>query len=527
MTVLGKVSNEDKISSMNKLAMLMTKEGKFKMNRYDDDSTATMKNLHCALEMLSAITSDNDMSDFATDVFEKAFGLIPSGLGSNEQETDVLLMVVLSKLTNKKLRLVGNRLVFISEILISLKYSNDIETLAKVYEAFRIISTYKASPVYMSIEKTSFKYLDTSNHKLHFKVQDIFGVAIETDYVEVVSIKNVGKDTMLFQGSKLENNILDMSSASTLIPGRYIVQLSAQLNGRPKPNTYQSYFVVNDQVTINSVSIGVSDSNEPYNMNIIKTPNSILDIDAVAASNDKLFVKFEIVSLLQPEMTKKPHQALIRLTNEQTGHAAYFTAKKIASVGDALQYSSTINLIAEVNKFTHISGDYVLSLLIGDSAYDTPHEWIVGTIQLTFPTKTHVHKSLYKESLLHTSDNTLTPLPEIFHVMRSPAKRASNFMATIFTVLTWIPLVIYVIFVLSLQLNLSYLASIPNLLLLGCFSLILLLYVSYWLALDGVSFYDTIRYLCFLCPITIIVANYTLNLLAEKRLLKEIKDKSK
>jgi hypothetical protein len=38
----------------------------------------------------------------------------------------------------------------------------------------------------------------------------------------------------------------------------------------------------------------------------------------------------------------------------------------------------------------------------------------------------------------------------------------------------------------------------------------LLLYVSYWLSLKGVSFYETIKYLCILTPVTVVVGSYSL-----------------
>jgi hypothetical protein len=111
--------------------------------------------------------------------------------------------------------------------------------------------------------------------------------------------------------------------------------------------------------------------------------------------------------------------------------------------------------------------------------------------------------------------------------MRPDAKRASNIMATIFTALTWLPLLAYIIFVLSLSPNLQLLISLPSLSLLACLAAILSLYISYWLALDGASFYETIRYLCFLFPTIMVVGRYALMVLTANRLVKEKKTKVK
>jgi len=527
LNLLGKITAQDKQSSMNKLVSLMTKDGKFKLNRFDDDSTASIQNLHHALEMLSSITSDNDASDFAADVFEKAFGLIPTG-SSSEFETDALLMVLLSKLTDKKLRLMGHRLVVITEILLNLKLSSDIVVLSHVYEAFRIIAAYKASPVHMYLETTSFQVGQPSTYRLQLRVKDVFGVDLDVDHVELSSLKGAGKDSsMLPQGTRLQNNVLDMSTVR-FRPGRYAVAVSVLLSGRPKPNSFHGSFVVRDLVEVRKVFVGVADSSDMSDMNAVKTQNSLSGLEASATNNEKLLVDYDVLSTVDPNYTPRPHQAVVKLTNQQSGKSAYFVSKKVGSGGgDALKFSTVINLATDSGKLDSQSGDYVVSIAVGDSAYESAIEWVVGDVYIAFANKPKVNKPLYKESLLHTSDNTLEPLPEIAHLMRPDAKRASDIMATIFTALTWVPLLAYVIFVLSLSPNLMLLASLPSLSLLTCFAAILSLYISYWLALDGASFYETIRYLCFLFPTIMIVGRYSLMVLTANRLGKEKKVKGK
>lgn len=530
LNLLGKITAQDKQSSMNKLVSLMTKDGKFKLNRFDDDSTASIQNLHHALEMLSTITSDNDASDFAADVFEKAFSLIPTG-SSSDFETDALLMVLLSKLTDKKLRLMGQRLVVITEILLNLKLSSDIVVLSHVYEAFRIIAAYKASPVHMYLETTSFLVgQQPSTYSLRLRVKDVFGADLDVDHVELSSLKGAGKESSLLpQGTQLQDNVLDMS-AVRFRPGRYAVAVSVLLSGRPKPNSFHGSFEVRDRVEVRKVfvGVGVSDSSDMNDMNPVKTQNSLSELEASAANNDKILVDYDVLSTIDPSSTPRPHQAVVKLTNQQSGKSAFFVSKKGASGGgDALKFSTIINLATDSGKLDSQSGEYVLSIVVGDPAYESAVEWVVGDVYISFSSKPKVNKPLYKESLLHTSDHTLEPLPEIAHVMRPDAKRASNIMATIFTALTWMPLLAYIVFVLSLSPNLQLLASLPSLSLLACLAAILSLYISYWLALDGASFYETIRYLCFLFPTIMVVGRYALMVLTANRLVKEKKKKVK
>ncbi|KAJ1427021.1 Dolichyl-diphosphooligosaccharide--protein glycosyltransferase subunit Swp1 [Ochromonadaceae sp. CCMP2298] len=502
LEVLGQLTVEDKALAMNKLTTLMAPEGTFKMK--PDDSESSIANLHMALEMLSTITTGNDASDFAADVFEKAFQLIPSGDG--DSVSDALLMVPLSKLTDKKLRLVGTRLVIVTEILLSMKHSDDISVLSKVQEAFKIIASYKASPVFMDLQTNSFEASKSSQHMLKLNVLDVFGKPTAVESAEMVSVKNVGKDSIFFQGDKLTDGVLDMTSAG-LTSGRYIAQFSVLLSGRPKPTTHQSYFVVSDTASVGDVSFAVSELEDisMAEMTPVSQQNSLSDVSINALSGERIMIEYVVTS------AKKPHQSFVRLSHTETGASAHYAAKKSTAGGSAMTYSVSISVGEDIEKFKHLSGDYVVAILVGDAAYAVPVEYILGSVELRFPTKQAAHLPLYAKSLLHTSDTTHEKLPEIEHLMRPPAQRASDFMATVFTALTWVPLVVFLLYMLSLQPNLSRLGSVANLAALGCFAAILLLYVGYWLALEGVNFYDTIWYLVALTPMMAVLGGYSLN----------------
>ena len=147
-----------------------------------------------------------------------------------------------------------------------------------------------------------------------------------------------------------------------------------------------------------------------------------------------------------------------------------------------------------------------------------PTEWVVGSIDLTFPAKAKPHFALYTKPLMYESDNTLTPLPEIVHQMRPPAKRASMFMATVFTAAVIAPLVVFVGYVLSLSPNLHRLKSLSSYLFIGCMAALILLIIGYWLALPAFDFYETIRYLCLLVPITMVVGSSATSSVTRRRL---------
>jgi hypothetical protein len=289
---------------------------------------------------------------------------------------------------------------------------------------------------------------------------------------------------------------------------------------------FQTYFVVTDKVAVNAVRFAVSENGEEvqsYDLQPVKKQNSLDQVSANALAGDRLQVAFEVASQSSPASTKKPHQAFVRFTHRESGHAVSVAAKKsaVAGAGGALTYAATVSIADRMAAFDHQSGEYTITIQVGDASYASPVEFVVGSVDLRFPAKQNVNLPLYAKSLLHTSDTTLKPLPEITHVMRPPAKRASDFMATIFTVLTAAPLVVLVLYLLSLKPDFARAGSLFSLLALGSFSLTLALYVGYWLSLQGVSFYETIKYLCFLFPVTMFLGSYSLASVEAKRVKQE------
>jgi hypothetical protein len=168
-----------------------------------------------------------------------------------------------------------------------------------------------------------------------------------------------------------------------------------------------------------------------------------------------------------------------------------------------------VSLADETASFLHLSGAYSTDIIVGDFAY-VPVQFSLGTASLTFPAKPSPDQApLYTKSLLHTSDNTLAPLAEISHQMRSPDTRASGFMATIFSSLVAVPLVVFVGFVMSKTSNLSRMSASGALFYL-CVVGVLGMYLSYWFSLPGFSFYETIQYMFFVLPSTYVLGRAVL-----------------
>lgn len=512
----GGLTTDDKKNAISRIASFMAADGSFKMSPEDEVGTAA--NAHFALEILAAVAGDSTSgSDLAVDVFEKAFQMLPGG--EYEGEPDVTLMVPLSKLTDKKLRLVGDRLNVVAESLLNKRHSSCMTSVSRVYDSLQLVAQYKASPVHVSFAQNRFD-ANPQTHKLQVVAKSILGEDLPLEAVEVVAVKTIGKDSAHFAGEKFENDVLDMSSAS-LGPGRYLAQVTVTVAGRPKSLPHQAYFAVADAVTIRDVRfqlVGGSDDATSTEPEAIKAQNSLQAGTASAMAGDSVRVTFQVASKHDGAATRKPHQAVVRFTHRDSGRSAVFIAKRSGDSTSALHYEVKFSVADSMARFDHLSGAYVVTVEVGDAAYAAPVEWVLGTVTIALPAKKSEHLPLYAKSLLHTSDVTLQALPEITHVMRPPAKRASNFMATVFTALTAAPLLVFVGFVLSLRPNLFRLGSLPCVAALVCLALMLGLYVSYWLALPGVSFYETIRFLCILTPITVVVGSFALSSVKAMRL---------
>jgi hypothetical protein len=503
----GSLTTEDKTQSLTKMLSYMTADGTFKLNA--DDQEGTTGNVHYALELLAAVGGENAGSELAVDVFEKAFRMLPGG--DFEGESDATLMVPLSKLTDKKLRLVGDRLNTVAEVLLNKKHSTCMTSVSRVFDALELVAQYKASPLHVSFEQNKFESAKPESHLLRVSVKSILGAAVDVEAAEVVTIKTVGKDSSVLQGATFANGVLDMSSAK-LSAGRYLAQITVTVAGRAKALPYQAYFAVVDTVAVKDVRFQLvegDDDDSSSQPTVVSKQNSVSGVIASALAGDKLQVTFQVAAAGDVAGTRKPHQAVVRLTHQETGRSVFFTGKKGDAAG-ALSYAVTIAVGDNAEKFAHQSGAYTVTIQVGDAVYSAPTEFVLGSVDLRFPAKQAEHLPLYAKSLLHASDVTLKPLPEITHVMRPPAKRASNFMATLFTGLTVAPLVVFIVFLLHMRPDLARLGSLANLAALGCLALMLLLYVSYWLSLKGVSFYETIKYLCILTPVTVVVGSYSL-----------------
>jgi hypothetical protein len=511
--VVGIESNGDIVM---RLKTFMVSDGTFRSTIASKESS--LVNAKIALRVM-ALNAGAGSQSALDDIAEAALALLP--VGDDEKIIDPTILSLLSKISSKKPRLIGPRLDVVAESLLQLRYSDDLEVIAGVLESLNVVMTYKALPVYTKF-RSSIIESDSVSKTLTVDVMDVFGNVVAVDAIEVKAMKRAGRDGIIYQGP-LDGNLLDLSSQDGIVPGLYSVNLAITLPGQTNAVLSTLNLVVHGKLDVINVAVGVTANKQMSISDLapVTTQNSLHDLSASAISGDFVHLSFGIHSPMKSgKRFQKPHQVFVKFTHVDSGASSFFVGIADGQLGEVpgSKYRAVVSLSKEIETFVHQSGIYTISLLISDVSYDTPVEWVVGSLDLQFPAKVVKDFALYVKPLMYTSDNTLKALPEISHVMRPDSKRASTFMATIFTVLTAAPLVIFIGFILSLGPNLKRLQSIASISFVICLLATLLLYAGYWMALKGVNFYETIKYLCFLAPLTIVIGTSAVSSVTQARL---------
>lgn len=476
---------------------------------------SSLKVLHSVLDLLFELKDNEAAKDLKSDLSDKIFALLPGGDG--DVTSDPTLIFPLSRLSDKKLRIEKNALKVSAEQLINSKFATDAQTLYNAFKSLEVVQKYKAAPFHAALKQKTLQHGEAMT--LEAEVVDVLGNNVEVEEIEIVSLKVIGKDSFVAQNLKEKGSKVTVP-ADNLSVGRYGVSVSVTLAPKQATSKFQTFVVVQESAKVESVGIAVSDSKKAAgDLTSVKSQNSLSGISASASAQDVIHVSFK-VSGKGGEGVKRPHQAFVRFTNIETSLSAVYSASKVSD-SSSLEFHAAVALGEETEIFDFQSGQYLVSILVADSAIAQPVEWILGSIDLVFPGRQSVNLPLYAKSLLHTSDTTLKALPEIEHQMRPPAKQASNFMAATFTALTLVPLLAFIIFNLGLKPNFAKLNSIWSIAFVVLLGSIFALYYGYWLALEGVSFYDTIKYLFILLPVTILAGKYSLSAVATARLVKE------
>lgn len=493
----------------------------YKSKLSDDESDANIATSSTVLQLLSSYVAAGHTNPELADISDRCSKLLPSG--DDDGPVDPTLLAAIRSLSDRMPSLSSAKLNYIGETLIHQLFSNDFPSIALSLESLYTLTEYKAGPMFVQLDQSVIDSSSTSK-VITFKATNILDMPMTITGLEVKSLKHSNSGDIVFRGP-IEGNMLDLSS-NQLKVGRYVLDLSVTVAERSNAVNFKKYFTVKDTISISDVLAGLTNSKQTSISDLEQvSENSLSGVQGAALDNDVFHVAFT----LSAKSFAKPHQSIIRFSHLESNIDTFFQAKPTRALSDSKGsvYRSTVSLADEIESFLYLSGDYSVEIICSDAAYVNQIQYRLGTVTFKFPPKPSTESSLYTKSLLHTSDNTLAALPEIAHVMRPPAKQASLFMSTLFTILVVSPLLVYLGVVLSKTKNLNRLKNMSVLLFAISLIAILGLYLGYWFALPGFSFYETIRHMLFILPIVYLIGRTALGAISQDRSKEEVEKKKK
>lgn len=245
--------------------------------------------------------------------------------------------------------------------------------------------------------------------------------------------------------------------------------------------------IVQGEATVTNVEVGVSPTRAHLDGRVYPTPLRAGEVKASALEGEYISASFTV------ESTVAPQQAFLKLTHLATDSEAMYAAKRGGGTAGAWSFTAVVGLADDVESvFGHRSGEYQLSVLVGDVSLEMPLERDVGAMNVAFPPKPKAHYALYRKPLQWDSDTALAPLPEIHHQFRRPEKRPNPVLPAAFTILIALSLAMFLIYLPRVGANLNGLPSAGvalmwNVAWVGCLCAVLLLFTAYWVQLKGMT----------------------------------------
>jgi len=194
------------------------------------------------------------------------------------------------------------------------------------------------------------------------------------------------------------------------------------------------------------------------------------------------------------------HQAFVKLAHIASGSEIIYLAEP-DKIDDVYKFELDLNTAgADLNSK---SGEYSLSVILGDAVISNPISWEAAKLNINFP-----GDASEKESSPYVAK------PEIRHVFREPEARPPSVVSSAFTVLCLCPFLLMILLWAKIGVNIGNfqfsIAGIGFHLGLAC---IFLLYFMFWVELN---MFQTVKYLACLGVVTFLCGNSLLATIAKR-----------
>ncbi|EFO84828.1 hypothetical protein GCK72_001284 [Caenorhabditis remanei] len=258
-----------------------------------------------------------------------------------------------------------------------------------------------------------------------------------------------------------------------------------------------------DDVSISNFKVGILAKDQQPDAENLKTVAifSKLSGELKAEASQRLYVSFNIAKKADNAKVK-PQQVFLRFV-AQNGEDAVVVVNPDAN-GNYL-YDTVLRTAAK--SFHNLSGQFKISLIVGDVTIKNPINWHFADIDAALP--------VAYEPTPKSQQVRYEPLNEITHQFREPEKRPSAVISDLFTVVCLSPLVI--LFGLWAQIGINFKNApaspwvpIFHIGLAGIFGL----YFLFWVQFD---MFETLKYLSVLGFLTFVAGNRVLRAISESK----------
>ncbi|EEC72011.1 hypothetical protein OsI_04877 [Oryza sativa Indica Group] len=417
-----------------------------------------------------------------------------------------------------KLNIPGEKILGLAKFFLGIGLPGSAKDFFNQIESLSFLENNRVFvPLVLSLPSKVFSL--TSKDQLKVEVTTVFGSAAPPLRVNLVQV--LGSDSKVITTETkelqfdLDNNVHYLDIAPLKIDvGKYSLVFEISLQEQEHETIYATggtnteAIFVTGLIKVDKAEIGISD-NDAGTVESVQKIDLQKDTSVSLSANhlQKLRLSFQLSTPLGK--TFKPHQVFLKLKHDESKVEHLFVVP-----GSARQFKIVLDFLGLVEKFYYLSGRYDLELAVGDAAMENSFLRALGHIELDLPEAPE--KAPKPPAQAVDPFSKFGPKKEISHIFRSPEKRPPKELSFVFTGLTLLPIVGFLIGLMRLGVNLKNFPSLPapaafaSLFHAGI-GAVLLLYVLFWIKLD---LFTTLKYLSFLGVFLVFVGHRALSYLS-------------
>uniref|UniRef100_A0A803PGL8 Dolichyl-diphosphooligosaccharide--protein glycosyltransferase subunit 2 n=1 Tax=Cannabis sativa TaxID=3483 RepID=A0A803PGL8_CANSA len=426
-------------------------------------------------------------------------------------------LTAFADVTSGSIKLPGEKILGLAKFFLGIGVPGDAKDFFNQVDSLACLENNRVSvPLILSVPATVLSL--SKKNQLKVKVNTVLGSNAPSLTVKLVRASKSGsKDGSVIESQDLkfdkesESHFLDLPK--TVDVGKFLFVFEVVLHDSELEKGYATGgqtkvpVFVTGLIKVDNAEITVLDSDLGSVESQKKLDLAGENVVSLSANHlQKLRLSFQLTTPLGHVF--KPHQVFLKLKHESK-------VEHIFVVGSSgKKFEILLDFLGLVEKFYYLSGSYDIQLTVGDAVMENSFLKAIGQIELDLP------EAPEKASRppLQPADpySRYGPKAEISHIFRAPEKRPPKELSLAFLGLTFVPLIGFLIGLLSLGVNFK---NFPSSAVPATFAIlfhlgiaaVLFLYFLFWLKLD---LFTTLKVLGFLGAFLLFVGHRILSHLA-------------